>query len=138
VLAAGGIANRRGLAAALVLGAAGVNVGTRFLAPEEAQINPRWKQMIVDAAAEDAVKVDVLNDIMPMPGSYGYGTVLRALRTPFMDTWQQRRHEAKRDERLRREVPSYFTQGRVHALFSGTGPSAGLIRDILPAKPRTA
>jgi NAD(P)H-dependent flavin oxidoreductase YrpB (nitropropane dioxygenase family) len=78
--------------------------------------------------------VDVLNHIMPMPGSYGYGTVLRALRTPFIDTWQQRRHEAKRDERLRREVPSYFTQGRVHALFPGAGHSAGLIRDILPAK----
>jgi nitronate monooxygenase/enoyl-[acyl-carrier protein] reductase II len=134
VVAAGGIADGRGLAAALVLGAVGVNVGTRFVASEEAQISLAWKQMIVDAAAEDAVRVDVLNDVMPMPGSYGYGTVLRALRTPWIDTWQERRDEAKRDaERLRGEVIPVFTQGRVHELFPGAGQSAGLIHDILPA-----
>lgn len=134
VVAAGGIADGRGLAAALVLGAVGINAGTRFLASEEAQISPEWKQMIVDAAAEDAVKVEVLNDIMPMPGSYGYGTVLRALRTSFIDTWQQRRDEAKRDaERLRSEVRAVVTQGRLHELFPAAGQSAGLIRDIVPA-----
>jgi nitronate monooxygenase/enoyl-[acyl-carrier protein] reductase II len=134
VVAAGGIADGRGLAAALMLGAVGINLGTRFLASEEAQINPAWKQMIVDAAAEDAVRVEVLNDIMPLPGSVGYGTVLRALRTPFIDTWQGRREEAKRDsERLRDEVLDVFTQGRVHELFPAAGQSAGLIRDILPA-----
>ena len=134
VVAAGGIADGRGLAAALVLGAVGVNVGTRFVASEEAQISPAWKQMIVAAAAEDAVRVEVLNDIMPLPGSAGYGTVLRALRTPFIDTWQSRREEAKRDaERMRPEVLSVFVQGRVHELFPAAGQSAGLIRDILPA-----
>ena len=134
VVAAGGIADGRGLAAALVLGAVGINVGTRFLASEEAQISAVWKQMIVDAAAEDAVRVEVLNDVMALPGAYGYGTVLRALRTPWIDTWQQRRDEAKRDaERLRPEVLSVFTQGRVHELFPGAGQSAGLIDDIVPA-----
>src|SRR6266545_6168302 len=86
VVAAGGIFDGRGLAAALVLGAAGVNVGTRFLASKEAQINPLWKQMVVDAVAEDAVRVEVLNDVMPEPGAHGYGTVLRTLRTPWIDT----------------------------------------------------
>jgi len=134
VVAAGGIADGRGLAAALVLGAVGINAGTRFLASEEAQISPVWKQMIVDAAAEDAVKVEVLNDIMPVPGGRGYGTVLRALRTPFIDTWRQRREEARRDaERLRGEVQSVLTQGRLHELFPGAGQSAGLIHTILPA-----
>lgn len=134
VVAAGGIADGRGLAAALVLGAAGVNMGTRFLASEEAQISPIWKQMIVDAAAEDAVRVEVLNDIMPLPGRGGYGTVLRALRTPFIDTWQSRRDEAKRDaELLRPDVLAIFTQGRVHELFPAAGQSAGLIHDIVPA-----
>lgn len=134
VVAAGGIGDGRGLAAALMLGAVGVNVGTRFLASEEAQISPVWKQMIVDAASEDAVKVEVLNDIMPSPGAYGYGTVLRSLRTPFIDTWQGRHDEAKRDaERLRGEVLPAFKQMRVHELFPAAGQSAGLIRDILPA-----
>lgn len=134
VVATGGIADGRGLAAALVLGAVGVNVGTRFLASEEAQINPTWKQRVVDAAAEDAVRVDVLNDVMPSPGAYGYGTVLRSLRTPWIDTWQERRDEAKRDaERLRNEVVPVFKQMRIHELFPTAGQSAGLIGDIVPA-----
>jgi len=40
-------------------------------------VSAAWKRSIVNAAAEDAIRVDVLNDIMPMPGSFGYGTVLR-------------------------------------------------------------
>lgn len=88
----------------------------------------------MEAAAEDAVKVEVLNDIMPSPGAYGYGTMLRSLRTLFIDTWQGRRDEAKRDaERLRGEVLPIFKQMRVHELFPAAGQSAGLIRDILPA-----
>jgi enoyl-[acyl-carrier protein] reductase II len=114
--------------------AVGVNVGTRFLASEEAQISPVWKQMIVDAVAEDAVRVEVLNDIMPSPGSYGYGTALRSLRTGWIDTWRERRDEAKRDaDRLRSEVLPVFKQQRVHELFPAAGQSAGLIRDIAPA-----
>ncbi len=134
VVAAGGIADGRGLAAALVLGAVGVNVGTRFLASEEAQISPVWKQKIVDAAAEDAVRLEFLNDIMPSPGAYGYGTVLRSLRTPFIDTWQHRPDEAKRNaDRLRAEVLPVFKQMRVHELFPAAGQSAGLIDDVVPA-----
>ena len=134
VVAAGGIADGRGLAAVLMLGAMGVNVGTRFVASNEAQISPLWKQMIIDASAEDAVRVEVLNDIMPLPGSGGYGTVLRALRTPFIDRWQDRREEARRNaERLRSEVLPVFTQGRVHELFPGAGQGAGLIHEIMPA-----
>lgn len=87
VVAAGGIADGRGLAAAIMLGAEGINLGTRFLASDEAPVGPAWKRSIVEAAAEDAVRVDVVNDIMPNPGNLGYGTVLRSLRSPFIDTW---------------------------------------------------
>ena len=65
VVASGGIADGRGLAAALVLGAAGVNIGTRFLASEEAPVNEVWKQMIVESESDDAVKFDAWHDIMP-------------------------------------------------------------------------
>ncbi len=134
VVTAGGIADGRGLAAALVLGAEGINVGTRFLASEEAPISLEWKRMIVAGAAEDAVKVDVLNDIEPMPGSYGYGTVARALRTSFIDTWQQHRDEAKRDAtRLRGELLAAAQRGQLHELLPVAGQSTGLIRDIVPA-----
>ena len=50
-----------------VLGAVGVNMGTRFLASREAPIDHAWKAAIADAKSEDAVKVDVLNDIQPLP-----------------------------------------------------------------------
>lgn len=83
---------------------------------------------------EDAVMVDVLNDVMPSPGSYGCGTVLRSLRTLWIDTWQERRDEAKRDaERLRNEVLPVFKQMRIHELFPTAGQSAGLIDEIMPA-----
>lgn len=79
--------------------------------------------------------MDVLNEIMPKPGSYGYGTVARALRTPFIDTWQQRLDEAKRDaERLMHsEVLPALAQGRLRELLPVAGQSAGLVTDIVPA-----
>ena len=97
VIAAGGITDGRGLAAALMLGAQGVNVGTRFLATKESPIVDSWKQAIIDAAAQDAVRADVWNDIAPDMGTTGYGTVVRALRTPFLDEWSAKREEAQRE-----------------------------------------
>ena len=78
VVAAGGIFDGRGIAAALMLGAVGVNLGTRFLASKEAPISDEWRQAIVAAKSEDAMKADVLNDISPLPGTVGYNTVLRS------------------------------------------------------------
>ena len=54
VVAAGGIADGRGLAAALALGAQGVAMGTRFLASTEMRIDEGWKRMLVAAASRDA------------------------------------------------------------------------------------
>src|SRR5579884_1088178 len=105
VVAAGGIAGGRGLAAALALGAEGANIGTRFLASAEAPIPDPYKQAILAAQSEDAVKVDFWNDVMPMPGRGGYGTVPRAIRTPFQDRWAGRTAEAARHaEDVRAEV----------------------------------
>lgn len=53
VIASGGIADGRGLAAALVMGAEGVNMGTRFCATVEAPIHPDVKQALVDASERD-------------------------------------------------------------------------------------
>jgi len=92
VVASGGIFDGRGIAAALMLGAVGVNLGTRFIASKEAPGSEEWKQAILHANSEDSIKVEVLNDISPVPGAVGFGTALRSLRTPILDEmgWQAR------------------------------------------------
>jgi nitronate monooxygenase/enoyl-[acyl-carrier protein] reductase II len=133
VVAAGGIFDGRGIAAAFMLGAVGVNIGTRFLASVEAPIDDAWKQAIAGARSEDAVKVDVLNDIQPIPGTAGYGTVLRSIRTPFMDEWGTKREEARRErERLWAEIQARSRTGRRHETLLTAGQTAGGIKEILP------
>jgi len=131
VVAAGGIFDGRGIAAALMLGAAGVNLGTRFIATQEAPAPEEWKQAIAQARSEDAIKVDVLNDISPLPGTAGFGTVLRSLHTPFLDEWSAKREEARRNrDRLRRQIVSTTQAGQPHATLLTAGQSAGGIKDI--------
>lgn len=55
VIAAGGIADGRGIAAAFMLGAEGVQIGTRFLAAEECRIHPTYKELVIDAKDTDSV-----------------------------------------------------------------------------------
>lgn len=55
VIAAGGIADGRGIGASFMLGAEGVQVGTRFLASEEVQINPVYKELVLKASDTDSI-----------------------------------------------------------------------------------
>jgi enoyl-[acyl-carrier protein] reductase II len=133
VVAAGGIFDGRGFAAALMLGAAGVNLGTRFLASEEAPIPSEWKQAIIAATSEDTMKAEVLNDISPLPGAAGYNTVLRSLHTPFLDEWTARPEEVRQNaERLRGLVVASHQAGRPHETLLTAGQTAGGINRILP------
>jgi enoyl-[acyl-carrier protein] reductase II len=133
VVAAGGIFDGRGIAAAFMLGAVGVNMGTRFLASTEAPIEEAWKVAIAAAQSEDAVKVEVLNDIQPLPGTAGYGTVLRSLRTPFVDEWGKKREEARQEgERLWTEIQARGRSGRRHEMLLTAGQTSGGIKEILP------
>jgi enoyl-[acyl-carrier protein] reductase II len=133
VLAAGGVADGRGLAAALTLGAAGANVGTRFLASEEAAADPVWKRRIVEAESEDAVRFATWSAIMPSrPG--GYDVVPRVIRTEFVAAWEGRPAEAaEQADRLRGEIMASIEQGRPHSLTPFTGQTTGLIHDVRPA-----
>ena len=131
VVAARGIFDGRGIAAALMLGASGVNLGTRFIATKEAPAPDTWKQAIVGAKSEDAIKADVLNDISPLPGTVGFGTVLRSLHTDFLDEWTAKRDEARRErDRLRNEIVSTTQAGRPDATLLTAGQTAGGIKDI--------
>jgi enoyl-[acyl-carrier protein] reductase II len=134
VLAAGGVADGRGLAAALVLGAQGANVGTRFLTSEEASADESWKRAILEVESEDVVRFDVFNEILPSGSDRAYETVPRVMRTAFVEEWQGRPEEARRQaERLRAELMSAIGERRPHELLPFTGQTAGLVHDILPA-----
>jgi enoyl-[acyl-carrier protein] reductase II len=133
VVASGGIFDGRGIAAALMLGAVGVNLGTRFIASKEAPAPERWKRAIAAAKSEDAIKVEVLNDISPLPGTAGFGTVLRSLHTDFLDEWSAKRDEARRErDRLKQEIVSTTQAGRPDATLLTAGQTAGGIKDIPP------
>jgi NAD(P)H-dependent flavin oxidoreductase YrpB (nitropropane dioxygenase family) len=114
-----------------MLGAVGVKMGTRFLASKEAPIEDAWKAAMVQS--EDAMKVEVLNNIQPLPGTGGYGTVLRSLRTPFMDEWGTKRAEARRErERFWTEIQARARVGRRHETLLTAGQTSGGIKEILP------
>jgi nitronate monooxygenase len=82
VLAAGGIADGRGIAAALALGAHGVWIGTRFLLAEEAPIHPYYRERLLGAAAEDAVYATDLFDVGWQNAPH------RALRNTTREHWE--------------------------------------------------
>jgi enoyl-[acyl-carrier protein] reductase II len=133
VLAAGGIADGRGLAAALCLGAQGVNIGTRFLASNESSIDRRWQQAILAAESEDATKVDAFNEFFAAL-SGEYGAVPRTLSSPFVRQLAGRRQDVARDaERLRAEVIGAVEERRLYDLLPFAGETVGLIKEILPA-----
>jgi enoyl-[acyl-carrier protein] reductase II len=134
VVAAGGIADGRGLAAALLLGAQGVNAGTRFVASVEAAVGDEWKRRVLAADSEDAVKVEFADEVFPLEGPGGYGTLPRVLRTPFVTEWNRRLDAVGREAgRLRAELMASIEEGRAHELVPFTGQTAGMIHEILPA-----
>ena len=132
VIAAGGIADGRGLAAALALGAQGASLGTRFLAATEMPIADAWKQRIVAADALDAVKVVNSERVMPPFNRPGGPAEPRALTTPL--TTQLREHPEWVDPMVMgARLREALLAGRGDEYLPFTGQSAGLIDDVLPA-----
>jgi enoyl-[acyl-carrier protein] reductase II len=128
------VADGRGLAAALVLGAQGANVGTRFLASEEASVEEGWKRTILQSESEDVVRFEAWEGIFP-PAGGAYATVPRVLPTPFVREWSGRTEEARREaQRLRDEIRSAIRERTTHELLPFTGQTAGMVHDILPAR----
>lgn len=131
VLAAGGVADGRGLAAALALGADGVLLGTRFLATDEAPIAKGFKQAIVESDGHDTLVTDIpdVANGQVWPGAY-----VRVRRNRFIEEWQGRGNELRG---RRAEVSAQLRQ----AAQSGDpdrgaimiGQTAGLIDRVEPA-----
>ena len=129
----GGIADSRGLAAALALGAQGVAIGTPLLVSTEMSIAEEWKSRI--AAADDArntIKLAHSDRFMPpfsRPDAYGFP---RSLRTPFLEDVEAHPERVQPAEAGPRIVEAMLT-GRGHEYLPFTGQSAALVHDILPA-----
>jgi enoyl-[acyl-carrier protein] reductase II len=133
VVAAGGI-DGRGVAAAVALGAAGVNIGSRFLASTESPVGQRWKKALVTHPSEDWIQVSFVNAMNPNPGSLGYRTRLRLLRTEFVERWEARIDEVEIDPApVLAELDEAVAPGDKEALLVVGGESAGLIRRVEPA-----
>jgi nitronate monooxygenase/enoyl-[acyl-carrier protein] reductase II len=135
VAAAGGIVDGRGLAAALMLGAAGVNIGTRFVAAEETEVAEEWKRQIVEARSEDTVRVLFAEQVFPPVGTGGYeGKTPRVLRTEWVDRYNADPQAVIPErERLAAELVEAVKGGRGHELVPFTGQTAGMIDSVRPA-----
>jgi len=132
VVAAGGIADGRGLAAALMLGAAGVLVGTRFYASDEAAGAPAAKQRIVAATGDASVRSIVFDisrrNVWPAPFNG------RCLRNAHTERWLGRELELMQNvevESARYLAARQAQDFEIAAVIAGE--AAGLIRDVQPA-----
>ena len=132
VLAAGGIADGRALAAALLAGADGAVMGTAFLAtPEAVEIDERYKQLIVDSDGTDTVLTQVFDIISGLPWPASIHDRVRRNRTT--DEWGGRETELRA---RREEVAAGFPPGSPPDPDRDAiryGQSAGAVGAIRPA-----
>lgn len=135
VLAAGGIADGRGLAAVLLLGAAGAVLGTRFLAASECGILPAWQAALLAAQPEDAWATPLPD----LPRAGWPGATARVLANPLLRTWQPQAAalvlapDNPTLAAMRAAVEHGETTHDADAQFLYAGQSTGVIHTIQPA-----
>lgn len=134
VLAAGGIFDGRGAAAAFMLGACGVQVGTRFLSADECKIHPVYKERLIKAT-----------DIGTMVTGKRLGDAVRSLKTPFSKQFAKMEASGVPDDEirafgtgsLRKAVfdgdlsGGSFLAGEVAGMITHTEPAAAIVDDII-------
>lgn len=145
VIAAGGIADGRGVAAALALGADAAMLGTRFICTPESTAHPRYRERLIAAHEGDTVRTIL----------FGYGwpnAPHRVLRTAFVEQWldnEARAQESRPDEpavgtlrlgeheipqlRFMGIPPNIGTTGDIDSMALYAGEGVGLVREIKPA-----
>jgi len=131
VLAAGGIADGRGVAAALALGAAGALIGTRFQATAEALVDPSTAEAIVAGRGQDTERSRVLDIARGSRWPSRY--TARTLGHPFLDRWRGREAELAADPRARHDYQAAVARGDVPPLPVWAGEGVDLVTDLPPA-----
>jgi nitronate monooxygenase len=133
VVAAGGIADGRGLAAALMLGASGVLLGTRFYATTEAAGAAAAKERIRAASGDDTLRSIVFDisrrNVWPAPFTG------RCLRNAHAERWFGREVELLRDQEVQAaRYAAAREEGDFDVAAVIAGESSGLVRDIPSAR----
>jgi NAD(P)H-dependent flavin oxidoreductase YrpB (nitropropane dioxygenase family) len=145
VVAAGGIADARGVVAALALGAQAAVLGTRFLASAESRAHPRYKRRLLEADEGDTVRTILFGHGWP-------NAPHRTLRTAFVEQWlgqEARGQESRPDEpavgqtvigrqampvlRFVSLPPNAEASGDIDSMAQLAGQGVGLVREIKPA-----
>lgn len=144
VVAAGGIADGRGLAAVLALGAAGAWIGTRFLASEEVQIHPHYRERLLRANEDDTIYTENLFDGRWPDAPH------RTLRNETVAAWEKagRPPSGKRPGqgevigtsrsmgeiiRYQSYTPDADVEGDIDAMSLWAGQSVALVTKVQPA-----
>jgi nitronate monooxygenase len=143
VIAAGGVADGRGLAAVLALGADAAWVGTRFLMAQETNVRDEWRDRVRDASGTSTVYASVFDGGWPdLPH--------RALRNSTVEAWERAGRPAAPGRpgegevvarvpdgaslyRYGAEIPVRVATGNVEALAHYAGQSTAIVEDVLPA-----
>ncbi len=132
VVAAGGIADGRGLAAALMLGAAGAWLGTRFVASQEWGGQPWEQATVVAATADNTVRTSVYDQIRA--ATFPDGIADRVLRNAFVDRWQGRDKELRaQQDALRQQLAEAAQRNDTGMVDISAGVAAGIIHAVEPA-----
>jgi enoyl-[acyl-carrier protein] reductase II len=145
VAVAGGIADARGVVAALALGAEAVVLGTRFLLTHESNAHPWYKQQLLEAGEKDTVRTILFGHGWP-------NAPHRTLRTRFVEQWlgnESRTQESRPDEPVigkswigGREIPiqrfmsippNARVTGDIDSMALLAGQAIGLVNEIKPA-----
>ena len=134
VVAAGGIADGRGFAASVMLGACGVQIGTRFLAAEECSVHPEYKARLLKA-----------KDTSTVVTGRRLGHPVRSLKTPFSRAYAKAEYTDISDEELEAMAvgslraavadgdgkKGCFLAGQISGLVTREQPAAEIIREIM-------
>jgi nitronate monooxygenase len=131
VLAAGGIADGRGVAAGLVLGAAGALIGTRFLATAEALADPAAKKAVIGGLGEDTERSSVLDIARGSHWPRQY--TARTLGHPFLEAWRDREDELAASASARQAYQDGVARGELPGEPVWASQAIGLITDLPPA-----
>ena len=130
VIAAGGMADGRGLVAALALGAEGAIFGTRLIATPEAQAAPGYRDAIVRANEADTMRTRAYT-----------GKTARTIKTAYAEEWEKKSDEIQgfpqqamtSVQNQVMDYPGVTESFDVERTFMPAGQGAGMIRDIKPA-----